>query len=236
MKTADTVKKGISKKIRPFILHFIRRRPLYGSIAIETALILPVFLFAMLSVMYLTDAIRISSERTEKLSEQAYKLAKYAYLGGGATGDIIDLVQRYRIDVPFDLLDTYDPYAVCRVRVRAFTGFNNEKRGRGDDNDAEEMVYVTEYGTVYHRSLSCSHLNFNIRSVDYKNVSKERSNDGSKYHPCEYCMSHGATPRTVYITDDGTRYHSTLSCGALKRTIHEVPLSETSLPPCSECG
>lgn len=216
----------------------------------ETALVLPIFLFAMLSVMYLTDAIRQSSENTEMLAERAYKYAKYAYVGNAVAGDIpasdvfelinggddiIDLVRRYRIDVPFDLLDAFDPYAVDRVRVRAFTGYDNIRHGNSDE-EAEEMVYVTEHGSVYHRSLGCSHLNFNIKTVDFENVSKERANDGSKYYPCEYCMAHGGDPAVVYVTDDGNRYHSTLSCGALKRTIREVPLSETSLPPCSECG
>ena len=126
---------------------------------------------------------------------------------------------------PFDLLGAYDPYALDRVRVRAFTGYDNAKHGSTNNQTPEEMVYVTEYGTVYHRSLGCSHLNFNIRSVDFANVSKERANNGAKYYACEYCChSHGGTPATVYITDDGNRYHSTLSCGALKRTIHEVPL------------
>lgn len=228
----------------------ISGRLLPGSITVETALILPIFLFAMLSVMYLTDAIRVSSENTGKLAERAYKYAKYAYVGKAAMkdmpsldmveminggDDIIDLVKRYHIDVPFDLLDAYDPYAVDRVRVRAFTGYDNKRHGK-DDAAAEEMVYVTGYGTVYHRSLGCSHLNFNIRTTDPEHIGKERANDGSKYYPCEYCMAHGGHPSRLYVTDDGNRYHSTLSCGALKRTIKEVPLSETTLPPCSECG
>lgn len=225
-------------------------RPLSGSITIETALILPIFIFAMLSVIYLTDAIRTSSANTEELAERAYKCAKFAYVGNELIDDtplsdaidrinngddIIDLVKRYRIDVPFDLLDAYDPYAVDRVRIRAFTGYDNIKHGNSDDK-AEEMVYVTENGTVYHRSLGCSHLNINIRTVDFSDLSKERANDGSKYYPCEYCCHSGGAPAIAYITDDGNRYHSTLSCGALKRTIHEVPLSQAGLPPCKECG
>ena len=226
-------------------------RPLSGSITVETALVLPIFLFAMLSVMYLTDAVRISADNTARLSEQAYTYAKYAYLGnraadmGGLSAavdiinggdDIIDLVQRYTIDVPFDLLDTYDPGIIDRVRVRAFTGYDNAKHGGISDKPPDELVYVTEYGSVYHRSLGCSHLRFNIRSADSSRISSERANDGSRYYPCEHCASKGGTPALLYITDDGNRYHTTLSCPDLKRTIREVPLSEVSLPPCSECG
>ena len=113
-------KTEISKQNNHILLLFKNRRSLSGSITIETALILPVFLFAMLSVMYLTDAVRISSKNTEELAERAYKCAKYAYLGKTLTDDtalsdaidvinggddIIDLVKRYRIKVPFDLLN-----------------------------------------------------------------------------------------------------------------------------------
>ena len=229
----------------------LSRRSLSGSITIETALVLPIFLFAMLSVMYLTDAIRISSKNTEELAERAYKCAKYAYLGDALIedsslsdaidilnngDDIIDLVLRYTIDIPFDLFNVYKPYAIDRVRVRAFTGYDNTRHGSHDDS-AEEMVYVTEHGSVYHRSLGCSHLKLKIREVDYKDIPGERSSNGAKYYPCEFCCAgHENAPFTVFVTDDGNRYHSTLSCGALKRTIHEVPLSKAGLPPCKECG
>lgn len=244
-------KTEISKKTNHFTLLYKLWRSLPGSITIETALILPIFLFALLSVMYLTDAVRISSEHTSDLAEQAYKYAKYAYLGDKITGDtpisdalelihdgddIIDLVYRYRITVPFDLLGIYDPYALDRVRIRAFTGYDNTKHAHDDSTD-EEMVYVTENGSVYHRSLGCSHLNLNIRSVDPEKVSKERANDGSRYYPCEHCCRQNeGRPAVVYITDDGNRYHTSLSCSGLKRTIHEVPLSRAGLPPCKECG
>ena len=251
MKLTKQQTKEISKKHTPE--NFLPKpgRPLPGSITVETALILPVFLFAMLSVMYLIDAIRISSENTEMLAEKACLYAKYAYIGDSISDgtavsdaidminggdDIIDLVKRYRIDVPFDLSGAYDPFAIDRVRVRAFTGYDNSKHCHGHDDAPEEMVYVTEYGSVYHRSLGCSHLNLNVRSVAYDSISNERSNDGSRYYACEYCCPHGAKPASVYITDDGNRYHSTLSCGALKRTVNEVALSQTSLPACKECG
>ncbi|MCR5775604.1 MAG: hypothetical protein K6G42_11025 [Lachnospiraceae bacterium] len=244
-------KKEISINRKQSILLAAFRRPLSGSITVETAMVLPIFLFAMLSVMYITDSIRVSSDNTEKLAEQAYKLAKYAYAGNALTEetmladavdvinngeDIIDLVKRYRVEVAFDMLGAYDPYAVDRVRVRAFTGYDNLRQGQAEDREEEEMVYVTDYGTVYHRSLGCSHLNLNVRAVDGGHVSEERANDGSRYYACEYCCRHGEIPATAYLTDDGNRYHSTLSCGALKRTVREVPLSQTTLPPCKECG
>ena len=56
-----------------------------------------------------------------------------------------------------------------------------------------------------------------------------------KYHPCEICGKKASG--TVYITTDGNRYHSTLECSGLKRTVHKKELGDVGdLRPCSRCG
>ena len=51
-----------------------------GSLTVEAALVLPIFLFAMLSVMYLIEAVRFSSEMSAALAETSTEYAKYAYV------------------------------------------------------------------------------------------------------------------------------------------------------------
>ena len=54
------------------------------------------------------------------------------------------------------------------------------------------------------------------------------------YH-CEHCMKGNAG--TIYITNFGDRYHSSLSCSGLKRTIYAIPVSEAAgKGACSKCG
>ena len=96
-------------------------------------------------------------------------------------------------------------------------------------------VYVTETGLVYHRDYHCTHLELSIHMVLQSEIESLRNEGGGKYHPCQHCMK--GAGGGVYITDTGDRYHSSLSCSGLKRTIYAVPLSEVAgKGACSRCG
>jgi len=256
-----------------------------GSLTIETALVLPIFMFAMLSVAHLTEGVRFSSVMSAALCEVSTEYAKfsYAYSKGISGGDLsgrvigvaaagsavlnrigedyltgapvsggkggisflrssvldrdetIDLVASYRISTPYNFPGFTDIKVTDRARVRAFTGYDNTKKGSRDDEEPDEMVFITETGSVYHRERGCRHLKLNIMTTTVDAVGDRRANDGSRYYPCS-CAS-GIKSGIVYITDDGNRYHSNLGCSSLKRTIYEVPLKEVSgRTPCKSCG
>ena len=127
----------------------------------------------------------------------------------------------------------FHPVRIRQKRVvRGWTGFGG--RERSSNSEKEEVVYVTDYGTVYHRELSCRYLKLPIRQSGLSEVADLRNESGGKYYPCEKCWKEGADP--VFLTDDGTRYHQSLNCSAMVRGIHTIPRSETMLPPCSVCG
>lgn len=102
--------------------------------------------------------------------------------------------------------------------------------------DSGDVVYVTEYGTVYHESRACSYLNVVIRSAALAEVEQERNSSGRKYTLCERCDNRTAT-ETVYLSAGGTRYHLVADCSALKRTVEEKSRDDVAdLPACHKCG
>ncbi len=148
--------------------------------------------------------------------------------------ECIDLVAVYRI-APFSVMMGYDSrYLYNRIRTRAWTGYDNAQAA-ADGADGEEIVYITPEGTVYHRSRGCTYLKLSIVAVDIKSLEAMRSSNGEIYYPCEVCGKNCGS--TVFVTSYGNRYHSTLQCSSIKRTVLAVRISETGgRGACSKCA
>lgn len=147
--------------------------------------------------------------------------------------DCIDLTAEYTVKPPVAVVGFGGFKMYNRVFTRAWTGYDNAAASGGDAD--EEIVYITPDGTVYHRSRVCTYLKLSIVPVDMAVLEHERNEGGAKYYACEEC---GAVQRsTVYVTNYGTRYHSSLQCSKLKRTILAVPISQAGgRGACSKCG
>ncbi len=88
--------------------------------------------------------------------------------------------------------------------------------------EAEEgVVFVTEYGEVFHESRDCVHLRIEIEETTADSVKKLRNAGGAKYKACARCTA-GKKSSRLYITEDGNRYHSDRDCPGLKRTVYTV--------------
>ncbi len=125
-------------------------------------------------------------------------------------------------------------------KVRANTGVWDKNRFASENNavkeENKERYYVTESGTVYHRSLECSHLSVKAEAVPISDIAVHRNRDGKRYTACPFCKR-AARGNEVYITAYGTKYHYSADCLALKRTVREVGKDEIEgLKPCSRCG
>lgn len=143
---------------------------------------------------------------------------------------IMELSLRYRLKIPVLMFRL--PMLLCeeKVRVKGWTGY----AGSGFGNPHEDIVFITETGVVYHRDKNCTYLELSIQSVNRNETSDLRNEDGGKYYPCEYCM-HGSR-ENVFITATGNRYHDSVSCIKLKRSVYAVPLSEVyGRGGCSRC-
>lgn len=252
---------------------------LRGSLTLEAACVLPLFLFAMISVLYFVQIVSLSVNLTGAFCETGKELAVYAYVkengglpkgqvsdlitGGLSTayakskvidraklksgngslsmiqssflkkGKVIDLVGRYRVKYPVTLFPLPKLYILSRGYVRAWTG-RDGTNGDGSTAGNGEMVLVTVNGSVYHKDPNCTHIKLSIKTVNQAIVESLRNQSGGKYHPCENC---GGGYGSVYITDTGNRYHSSLGCSGLKRGLLLIPASEVEgWQSCSRCG
>lgn len=258
-----------------------------GSITIEAAMVLPIFIFCICYIMCFTNVVKISGELGNVLYESSKELSQYAYvydkavdkgnvekelgdivsygMGNAYVGsklsksfdkgylkkngingisginlylssymdnDIIDVIAVYKAAVNCNFFKLPDIPIVLRYRVRAWTGYKQDVDL--EDNNSEDMVYITENGTVYHRTTACTHLRLSIKSVNKSDVKALRNDSGGKYYSCELC---GGDSNVVYITDTGNRYHKSKECRGLKRLIIKIPLSQINgRAPCSRCG
>lgn len=118
------------------------------------------------------------------------------------------------------------------LRVKGWTGYVAGANGA----QKEEVVYVTDYGLVYHQDMYCTYLELSIKAVRPEDVESLRNQTGGKYSPCEYCGGKEIEGNRMYVTDYGDRYHGSLDCSRIKRNIYAVPLNEVyGLGGCSKC-
>lgn len=226
------------KRISFCLFSYINRRKKQkktraASMTIEAALVLPLFIFAVMNLMSIMEIYRLQCSMNMKLHQAAKEMAvTAATLDSLGEDECIDFVYPYQAK-PFVAMVGFEEFTMfSRMRTRAWTGYDNES---ANEEESEETVYVTEYGKVYHRSKSCSYLKVSIRAVNLVVVNNLRNAEGACYYACEQCGSN--CTNTVFVTTYGNRYHATLQCSGLKRTIQEIPLSQVGdKQPCKKCG
>ena len=236
-----------------------------GSAVVEATLIIPVFLFAMLSFYNMCRCKLAEGIIYEAAAETAEYMAEYSYISepdllipgivfpeyidnkvlvdesvtGGVKGiyflgtiprddeDYVVLKVNYSLKISLPFLPNLTKDRQIVIRQRAYIG-EGEETGKEEAENEDRYVYVTDNKDVYHESRMCSYLNLSIRTASVAYA----INNG--YTACEFCGDKCLD--TVYVTDSGGRYHSSMNCGGLKRTVYRVKLSQVSgLPGCSRC-
>ena len=155
--------------------------------------------------------------------------------------DEVNIVLNYNIKIPLLFIDLDDFQIVQRVKLKAWNGYRPtakfSKVEQGLEEEKEEMVFITETGSVYHTSSNCTHISLSIRDVPYEHLNIIRNKSGGIYKNCNLCGGNLKYGDTVYVAVSGDKYHSNRSCSGLKRTISEVPISQVSNRRlCSRCG
>lgn len=207
-----------------------------GSASLEAALAAPVFLFFFGNLLILLLAYGTYSKNLIQLHQTGKALAAAACEQDGGE-DIIRLRNSFVVKPAFPLALFPKGVVMNGCYLHKWNGYDLSRNGVGSDTEMQ-MVYVTKNGRVYHRDAGCSHLQLSIETVSCQEAAKARNQEGARYFPCERCgKGTEKNGGTVYITAEGNRYHGTLSCSGLKRTVYSVPLSRVGdLPPCSRCG
>ncbi|MFV0362101.1 MAG: TadE/TadG family type IV pilus assembly protein [Suipraeoptans sp.] len=239
-----------------------------GSITIEAAVVLPIFIFAVLTLVFLMEAMAIRTNIRMGLAHACKQIAIDASLvpmvnsakvesyiiesiggdrlnrsiiKGGKSG--IDcskssmsmltgkgkLVAEYTVETPFPMFN-----GLAKIReeavVKAWNGYVED----GGILENEDIVYIAETGIVYHKDYNCTYLVLSIKSITYASISESRNENGGKYYECSRCDIKSGS--MVYITDYGDKYHGSVGCSGLKRTVFSVPISEAiGKGGCSKC-
>lgn len=146
-------------------------------------------------------------------------------------GDFLELCAEFNVPIPVPIYKIDDLKFVQREYQRKWTGKNV------GEETFDPYVYVTSSGSVYHTSLNCHYIDLSTKAVEYSSVADLRNLSGHKYSPCACAVVSFLQGGTVYVTNYGTNYHSTMDCFGLKRTIKMMKKSETNgLPLCSKCS
>ncbi len=149
--------------------------------------------------------------------------------------EVIEVNAVYEAELPYDFFNIFDRRFCAKCLMHTFIGYEKGIDERTVERKNEEYVYVTETGTVYHKDRECTYLRLSIKEVDKSALKDLRNSSGHKYYACRSCGKSAAGK--VYITSDGTCYHSSLSCHGLKRTVNCIPLSKVGgRGPCSRCS
>ncbi len=227
----------------PFLRGWGLRRPSIqkgnpaGSMTAEACIVLPLFLFFTVNVLSMILFFHTYLTNLEQLHQQGRQLSMLAYVTGEGEfleNHLVRLVRPARIQPMIPILGYPGVTVISCCYMRAWTGYDVERRAPGDGG--EVYVYITEGGSVYHIARNCTYLTLSIQVAGETEVEGLRNASGGRYAPCEKCARTGGTG-IVYITKEGSSYHSTITCSGLKRTVRCVPLSEAGgRGPCSRCG
>lgn len=229
-----------------------------GSITLEAAISVSLFFFALLllmsflEMMYLQVAMKSALcsvgkqaaeelvfpfQMEERLVEILGKeMLEQSMIVGGEDGldcseskqywgtMIMELVVEYEVRLPLPIFQISALSQREAIRVKGWNG----KEGLGLLGGEQEIVYVTEYGMVYHKEPSCTYLELSIRPLP--------RSETKGYSPCSYCKKKEAGQQMVYVTDYGNCYHETLDCRGLRRKVYAVSLKDVyGIGGCSKC-
>lgn len=242
-----------------------------GSVTIEASFAVPLFLLAVLCLIWIIEvqSIKISilsasqnaaksaAEDTAvipvlntiKLKSDIISLIgeeriERSIIDGGSSGiscwksfvsagtGEMNICVEYKVRLPLPIFRNPTADIKENFRISSWQGYPDG----GNSSDKSQIVYVTDHMSVYHENYQCSYLHLSVRFVSSDELDLIRNISGGRYQACEKCVF-GSAMAGVYITESGNKYHNSLNCSGLKRTIHAVEKSKLpGIGGCSRCS
>ncbi len=190
---------------------FLRTLP--GSLTVETAMVLPIFLFAMVSLLSISEIIRSSDMVSSALHQSARTMAVSAYVteksgifsGSGISSGLGGIVISQSV--------VSSEVEKVRTREKARQCSISYLRSKYLEKDIIDLVAVQEYTLPY----------------DFMGIGKFRITDRARIHAFTGFDPSSPPPgcedgeeEIVYITPTGTVYHKNRNCSHLKVTTKAV--------------
>lgn len=177
---------NLPKKIcqRPFsVLFFHIRRMDQGSMTVEAAFVVPLFLIGCLMLLSIVTITQNYMDRQLKLHKTAREMAVLAAGVQGSQSDMIRLRRVYSASLTPKCPGIRTILLENHCIVHKFNGYD----ATNGDVTGESAIYVflTEHGSVYHRKRSCKHLNIDILPVSGRDVGAKRNKDRKIYDTCK---------------------------------------------------
>jgi len=221
--TKTTVSKGVSCSVF-----------LSGSVTAETVFVLPLFLFAMVNILSIFLMFEQAQTELMRLHQTGRQMAVLAHTQAkeGSEPDI-RLVSAEYVQPLIRIMGYQGYLLITGCVMHKWTGFDLAGETL-PQQEAEEMVYITGNGEAYHLSRSCSYLNPAVEMYPLQQAKSQKNADGSRYTECMVCGSSDY----VYLTKDGERWHASITCSGLKRTVDLVTKKaaiEQGRHICSRC-
>lgn len=237
-----------------------------ASLTVEAALGIPIFVFAMIALWQYFLLVLVQMSVCSQVAEVTMQTAGIGYfsrvsgqeeitewlyepmllqkllkeekierlkISSDKEEDVIQIEVSYAFRIETGIFPVAEIPIVQKFCFLPYVGVGGETQ----EEETEDVVYITENGTVYHETRSCTYLEIRVEAVSLNEAEGKRNSGGEKYSACERCgKEESSVSGKVYISTSGNRYHSRLDCPSLKRVIKEVKREAVSLPPCSKCG
>lgn len=146
-------------------------------------------------------------------------------------GDELDITLTYAVGPMISLVSFRGFRMANRYTVHLWNGYEIPEK-----TEEDEVVFVAENGQVCHKDRNCTYLQLSVYGISKESIETERNQWGSRYNACDKCAK-GQRPDTLYVTEEGTRFHYRVDCPGLKRTVYSLKAKETAdYPYCSRCG